>query len=232
MRTPNQSCLRRVRRLEERLLRPGGPVAHEHVRGPGRIVHGLVLVAARGVDPGDQAVFVGCARGDRVPVVADGHRVAERVAVFGVVGLDAGLMRPGAAAAREHVERALAAVRVVLGDRERVAVLAEPDRVPEQHVRARHRRLDVRLLRPGAASPREDVGRTGLVRRIVCLVAVDAGRVAVFADGAHRQRVAVVAQRNRVAELVAFSEVLADRGVARVRRLDVGLLRPGVAACA
>ena len=102
-----------------------------------------------------------------------------------------------------------------------------PDRVAEQHVRARHRRLDVRLLRPGRAGSGEDVLGAGLIRRVVGLVAVDAGGVAVFADRAHRQRVAVRAQRDGVAKLIAFGETVADAGGARVRRLDIGLLRPG-----
>src|SRR5262249_53769774 len=79
---------------------------------------------------------------------------------------------------------------------------------------------------PYLAGAREDVGRAGLAGGVVRLVAVDAGRVAVFADGTDRQRVAVGAERDGVAELIAFAEAVSDRGVAGVGGRDVRLLRP------
>ena len=89
------------------------------------------------------------------------------------------------------------------------------------------RALDIGLLRPRAARPREHVHRARRLRRVVALVAVDLLRRAVLGGGADRQRVAVAAQRDREAELVAVAKVVALAGFAGVRGLDVRLLRPG-----
>ena len=82
-------------------------------------------------------------------------------------------------------------------------------------------RLDVGLLRPGAAAAREHVDGAGLRDRVVTLVAVDAFGVARFPERRHRQRVAVGAERDVVAEAGAHLGI---------RRLEVGLLRPAAAA--
>ena len=91
-------------------------------------------------------------------------------------------------------------------------------------------RLDVGLLRPGRARAREDVDRARRLRRVVGLVAVDAGRVLSSVDRADGERIAVAAQRDREAELIAIAEAVGRPGFTGVRRLDVRLLRPGCAA--
>src|SRR5437773_9765382 len=67
----------RVRRLDEGLLGPSPAVSNEDVRSTGRGIKLLVVVAARGIDPWGQAVFVGSARCDGIAVIADGERVSQ-----------------------------------------------------------------------------------------------------------------------------------------------------------
>ncbi len=132
-----------------------------------------------------------------------------------------------AGAAQLVVERAVdagGAALVVGADRHRVAVGVQRHRIAEQVARDEiHGRvgLHVCLLRPGIAAPREHVDRTRRHGRIVRLVAVDPAGVAVLARRPHRHRVAVAADGNRIAEGVALL------GLAGIRCLEVGLLRPG-----
>ena len=77
------------------------------------------------------------------------------------------------------------------------------------------------MLRPGVAGPREDIDRAGLWNRVVVLVAVDADSSTRFPRRGDGERVAVAAEREAETEHVA---------AAAVRRFDVSLLRPGVAA--
>src|SRR5207247_9388848 len=109
---------------------------------------------------------------------------------------------------------------------DRAAVAAERDRIAEEKIRHRVRGFEIGLLRPGASGAGEHVRRARALRRVVLLIAVDTGGGAVFADGADHQPVAVAAQADRVAELVAVLDL------ARIRRLDVSLLRPGGAGAA
>src|ERR1051325_8258476 len=69
--------------------------------------------------------------------------------------------------------------------------------------------------------PHEQIGRAGVAYGRVGLVAVDPFRAAVFAARADEQHPAVARERERASEFVSG---------ARVRRLDVRMLRPRRAA--
>jgi hypothetical protein len=88
---------------------------------------------------------------------------------------------------------------------------------PNQLLPPRVGRFDVRRLRPDAALAGENIRRPAARGRcgVVALIAVDARRGAIFLQGAHHDCIA--REGERVAEQVLR---------ARVRRFQIGLLRP------
>ena len=213
----------RIGRLDERLFRPGTAAAHPDVRGAGRAarrVLGLVRVAPLGVDAADEARLVPGACHDGVAVAADGDREAECVVALGAGALQVRILPPGRPRPAEdvdragpvpavpliHVDAASGSVLVVAGRHQGVAVVTQAHVVAEQVGRFGVRALDIRLLRPGVPRPREHVDGAGGLGRVVRLVPVDAGGRAVFGGRADGHRVAVAAQREREAELVAVGE--------------------------
>ena len=98
-------------------------------------------------------------------------------------------------------------------DRERVA--GQRNRPTEPVIRLGVGCLDVGLLDPLTTTAGKDVDRAAVQRAVVALVAVDAGRVAVFRGRADREGVA--GQRNRIAEQVTTTSVGC---------LEVGVIAP------
>ena len=155
----------------------------------------------------------------------------------GVRRLDVGVLRPGVSGAREDVGGARLRNRVVVlitvhagrgarfprrGHRQRISVAAEREAEAELIALTRVRGLDVRLLRPGVAAPHVDIDGAGVVERVVVLVAVDAARRAALVRGADRDRVAVAAHGQRVADVARQRAAAREmvEGVA-VRRLEI-----------
>ena len=193
------------------------------------------------VDAGRTAVLGDGPDGNRIAVVADGHRHAELVAVPEAVGgaglagvrcLDVRLLRPRGPAAREDVHgaglrnRAILLVAVdALGaaplelrrDGQRVPVGAQRDGVAELAAHLRIRGLEVGLLPPARAVPDEHVHCTGAVHRIVVLVSVHAGGAAALVRGADGHGVAVTAD-GRAPARVAVEHATTAEMIARPRR--------------
>ena len=148
------------------------------------------------------------------PTLSDDRGISQAPQVIAVIAADtprrirAALRRADCRSRRSHCP--------LPGRRPRRASVArERDRGSEGGVRERVRRLDVRMLRPPCARPREDVGGAGAGRGRVGLVPLMP--VALLdSPGAPTASVSPD-ERDRGAEA---------RDRARVRRLDVRLLRP------
>src|SRR5262249_46515016 len=124
------------------------------------------------------------------------------------------------------------AVVLFLAYGDRVAIARDRDRVAELPVLKCVRRLEIHLLTPRRAGPREHVGSAGVRLRVIGLVTAHAGRTARLERRAHDERVAVVRQLDLGPAPTIVSgtaEVIAGAGV---RCLDICLLAPGRArAC-
>src|SRR6185503_4776523 len=115
-----------------------------------------------------------------------------------------------------------AAVLAGRADREDHAVARQRDARAELVAEAAVGGLDVELLRPAGWAAREQVDGAGQLRRVVALIAADAGGRAGFAERADGERGTVAGQRDAPAEQVGRAGVGGgqlgllgpDRGVA------------------
>src|SRR5207249_3635591 len=178
-----------------------------------------------------------------VAIGAQAHGVSEQIGGICVRSLDVRLLRPSGAGPRKDVNRAGAELRVVVlvavdtlratvfsngANSKSVAVGAQPNRETELVAIAELisdsgftgvRGFDIRLLRPSAAGPREDVNGSGLRDGVIVLVAVNAFSRAALPHGRNRECVPVLAQGHNKSKLVALS---------RIGGFDICLLAPHV----
>ncbi len=179
------------------LLAPGGAAAGEDIGRPG--IGGRV-VALVSVHPGGIAVLL--PRPD--------HHVSRRwppsgqnIICPGVGGFQVGLLAPGGAAAGEDIGRPAADSRVVAlvpvhpggiavfsirPDHQRVA--GDGHRLSQTRHPPRCWRLSGRPAGSRSPAAREDIGRAGIEGRVVALVSVHPGGIAVLLRRPDHQRVA------------------------------------------
>ena len=142
---------------------------------------------------------------------------AEAVHRAGVGSLQISLLRPDTRIAAEYIgcagriegivaaiaiDAAGIAVFIARADHQRIAVIAQRQTAPEAVASFTVRRLEVSLLEPFAATEIEHIYGTGLGRAGIGFIAIDAGRIAGFPIGAHRQRCTIAADIERCAEII------------------------------
>ncbi len=199
------------------------------------------LAVLLAVDFARPAALVVSARGQRVAVGAQAHRVAEQHRGPSIRRLHVSLLGPRVPAPRIDVNSAgglLGIIGLIAIDAGGLAVFgnrAHREIVPVGTQRdgeteliafvgfirgsffTRVRCLDVRLLGPGVSFARENVHGAGLRNRFIVLIAVDALGVARFEVRGDSHRVAILAQYDVMPEAEALT---------RVRSFDVSLLGP------
>src|SRR5690554_6674453 len=91
-------------------------------------------------------------------------------------------------------------------------------------------RFHISRLAPLALCASKDIHRSGIARFVITLITIDTGGIAAFAQGAHRQSIAVIGERHAVTKAVVTNDQLVTFYVGKrllgIAGLEIGFLLP------